>query len=205
MRLLRFLARAGLIGAITLPLIARIDKKPLSALTVILDFKGAHSGASVAEMEREASLIMKSSGVQLDWHLPGDQSLHYNNLVVMTFRGSCGFGPPSRKYYEPGPYASTKITDGEVQPFGEVDCDRVVATAGDAMGEDTDYLRGDQLVGRALGRVVAHELVHMLTRSNRHGSEGVAKASLSGKELIEESLTLSVPDIERVRKELREH
>ena len=205
MRPIRFFARACLIGAIALPLIARIDKKPLSGLTVILDFKGAHAGASVSEMEREAGLIMKSSGVQLDWRLAGDRSLHYDNLVVMTFRGSCGFGPPARRYYEPGPYASTRITDGEVQPFGDVDCDRVAATAGDAMAEDTDYLRGDQLVGRALGRVVAHELVHMLTRSNRHGSEGVAKASLSGKELIEESLTLSMPDIERVKKELREH
>jgi hypothetical protein len=200
-----FLARACLIGAIALPLVARIDRKPLSGLTVILDFKGPHSAASLSEMEREAGLIMKSSGVQIDWRLASDQASHFGNLVVMTFRGSCVFGPPSRRYYEPGPYASTRITDGEVQPFGDVDCDRVVATAGDAMAEDTDYLRGDQLVGRALGRVVAHELVHMLTRSNRHGAEGVAKASLSGKELIEESLTLSIPDIERVKKELRDH
>jgi hypothetical protein len=202
MRVICFLARACLIGAIALPLVARIDKKPFSELTVILDFKGVHSAGSVSEMEREAGLIMKSSGIQLDWRVAGDSSSHYGNLVVMTFRGSCGFGPPSRKYFEPGPYASTRITDGEVQPFGDVDCDRVVAAASDAMAEDTDYFRGDQLVGRALGRVVAHELVHMLTRSNRHGTEGVAKASLSGKELIEESLTLSLPDIERVRKEL---
>jgi hypothetical protein len=199
---IRFLVCASLIGALALPLVARIDKKTLSGLTVILDFKGPRAGASILEMEREAGLIMKSSGVQLDWQLAGDQSPHYNNLVVMTFRGSCGFGPPSRRYYEPCPYASTRITDGEVQPFGDVDCDRVVAVAGDAMAEDTDYFRGDQLVGRALGRVVAHELVHMLTRSNRHGSEGVAKASLSGRELIEESLALSISDIERVKKEL---
>lgn len=205
MRPIRFLSRLCLIGALTLPLVARIDRKPLSDFTVILDFKGPHSGASVSEMEREAGLIMRSSGVQLYWRLPGDQSLHYDNLVVMTFRGFCGFGQPLRRYYEPGPYASTRITDGDVQPFGDVDCDRVVAAAGDAMAGDTDYLHGDQLVGRALGRVVAHELVHMLTRSNRHGSEGVAKASLSGKELIEESLALSMSDIERVKRELREH
>jgi hypothetical protein len=201
----RLLVCACLIGAIALPLVARIDKKPLSALTVILDFKGPHAEGSVSEMEREAGLIMRSSGIQLDWRLAGEQPLQYNNLVVMTFRGSCGFGVSSRRYYEPGPYASTKITDGAVQPFGDVDCDRGVATAGDAMAEDTDYFRGDQLVGRALGRVVAHELVHMLTRSNRHGSEGVAKASLSGRELIADSLMLSISDVERVRKELREH
>jgi len=195
----------GLIGAIALPLIARIDKKPLSELAVILNFKGLHSRASVSEMEREAGLIMRSSGVQVDWRLPGEQAFHYETLVIMTFRGSCSFGPPLRRSYEPGPYASTKITDGEVQPFGDVDCDRVVAAAGDAMAVDTDYFRGDQLVGRALGRVVAHELVHMLTRSNRHGVEGVAKASLSGRELIADSLALSSPDIERIRKELKEH
>jgi hypothetical protein len=206
MRPVRSTARACLICAIALPLAAHIDKKPLCGLTVILDFKGIHSAASMSEMEREAASIMKSSGVQLEWRMAGDRSVHYDNsLVVMTFRGSCGFGPPSRRYYEPGPYASTKITDGEVQPFGDVDCDRVASVAGDAMAEDTDHLRGDQLVGRALGRVVAHELVHMVTRSNQHGTAGVAKASLSGKELIEECFTLSVPDIERVKKELREH
>jgi hypothetical protein len=205
MRQIHFLARACLIGAIALPLVARIDKKPLSELTVILDFEGPHSDASLSEMEREASSIMKPSGLRLDWQLRGDQPLRYDHLAVITFRGSCSFGPPSRSYHEPGPYASTKITDGGVQPFSEVDCDRVVAMAGDAMAEDTDHIRGDQLVGRALGRVVAHELVHMLTRSNRHGTEGVAKASFSGKELVEDSLTLGMSDIERVKKELREH
>jgi hypothetical protein len=205
MRPIRVLARACLLGAIALPLVARIDKQPPTELTVILNFEGPHSEASASEMEREAGSIMKPSGVRLVWQLRGDQSLHYDHLGVVTFRGSCGFGPSLRSYHERGAYASTRITDGDVQPFGEVDCDRVVAASVGEILEGTDNARADQLVGRALGRVVAHELVHMLTRSNRHGTDGVAKASLSGKELIEESFTLGVSDIERVKKELRTH
>ncbi len=40
------------------------------------------------------------------------------------------------------------------------------------------------LFGRALGRVVAHEFIHMLRNSKNHDREGVEKASLSGVDLI---------------------
>jgi hypothetical protein len=53
-----------------------------------------------------------------------------------------------------------------------------------------------------MGRVVAHELIHMLTKSGQHGAEGVEKPSLSGKELIGGYLPLSVFDIDRLKQEL---
>jgi hypothetical protein len=64
-----------------------------------------------------------------------------------------------------------------------------------------DYSRADLLIGRALGRVVAHELVHMLTKSGVHGTEGVEKPALSGKQLIAGVLPLSVFDIDRLKLE----
>jgi hypothetical protein len=39
----------------------------------------------------------------------------------------------------------------------------------------------------------------MLTGSRRHGADGVGKAALSGKQLIEESLPLSAFDIDRLK------
>ena len=59
----------------------------------------------------------------------------------------------------------------------------------------SDLARGNLLIGRAMGRVVAHELVHMLTKSGQHGTEGVEKPALSGKQLIMGSLPLSAFDI----------
>jgi hypothetical protein len=186
-----------------MPLGANIDRTRPSDLTVLLDFRGPHSRISVKEMQRESGLILESSGVRLDWRMVGeDPSASYNDLVIMTFKGACSFEsnpmPPPPRYDELGPYAITRTADGAVQPFGEVDCDRVVYSARGAMSGN-DFARADLLVGRAMGRVVAHELVHMLTKSGQHGSEGVEKGALSGKQLISSYLPLSAFDIGRLK------
>jgi hypothetical protein len=168
-------------------------------VTVILNFKSFWSLQTIREMEREASQIIAASGLKLDWRERSESAdTSFNDLVVMTFRGSCTFVPAPPVYDELGPYASTRTANGEVQPFGDVDCDRVVNSVRSAMFGG-DFARGDILVGRALGRVVAHELVHMLTKSEAHGKEGVQKASLSGKQLIAASLPLSEFDVDRLR------
>jgi hypothetical protein len=167
-------------------------------VTVVLDFKGSFTPLTIQEMQREASRIIGASGIELGW-TRRDQATHssFNNLVLLTFKGSCNYfpAPPA---YELGPYASTRTADGAVQPFGDVDCDRVVNSVRTAM-YGADFSRADILVGRALGRVVAHELVHMLTKSREHASEGVLKTSLSGRQLIAASLSLSAFDIDRLR------
>jgi hypothetical protein len=191
----------SLIAGLTVPLGAGVDRVSPSVLTVILDFKGPHSPTSLTEMKRESGQILRSSGVQLEWHMLGEHpDASYRDLVVMTFKGACEYEPAAPIYDELGPLAITRTTDGEVQPFGEVNCDRVVSTARTAMS-GLDYSRADLLIGRAMGRVVAHELVHMLTRSEQHGTEGVEKAALSGKQLIAATLPLSLFDIARLKQE----
>lgn len=184
---------------LTLSLAAAIGKSSPSVLTVIMDFKGPHSPSAVKEMERESGFILNSTGVKLDWQTLGKNQLgSYADLVVMTFKGACEYEPAAPRYDELGPLAITHTTNGEVQPFGEVDCDRVVNSAVSAMS-GPDYTRGDLLIGRALGRVVAHELVHMLTKSGVHGTEGVEKPALSGKQLIAGVLPLSAFDLDRLK------
>jgi hypothetical protein len=68
--------------------------------------------------------------------------------------------------------------------------------------EGEGFPKADLLFGRALGRVLAHELVHVLTGSEAHGREGVQRAALSGKDLISSALVLSPADLARLR-ELR--
>jgi len=190
-----------LIAALATPLGAGVDRVSPSVLTVILDFKGPHSRSSVEEMKRESGLILRSSGVLLEWHVLGDDPhASYPELVVMTFRGSCEYTPGPYDYGEPGPLAITHSTNGQILPFGEVNCDRVVGSARSAMS-GIDYPRADLLIGRALGRVVAHELVHMLTKSAVHGAEGVEKPALTGRQLIAQSLPLSAFDVARVAHE----
>jgi hypothetical protein len=63
----------------------------------------------------------------------------------------------------------------------------------------SDFARADLLMGRALGRVLAHEVVHILTKSGAHGHDGVAKTALSGTQLIAPELRLEPEDVNRIR------
>lgn len=180
---------------------AQAESKSSPDLTVILDFKGPYSQNSIREMQREAGLILKSSGYRLGWTMLGaDPHATYRDLVVLTFHGFCRYDSAVPRSTVSGSYALTHITDGEIMPFGEVDCDRVVGAVRNAMS-GRDESKADKLVGRALGRVVAHELVHMLTKSAQHASEGVEKSALSGTQLIENTLPLSALDIDRLQQE----
>ena len=174
---------------------ARLSPK----LTVVLDFRGTRSDRTVTAMERETEGIFKASGLNLDWRMAADAAREsYDDLVVVQFKGACKVEPVPYVYDELGPMAFTYSSDGNLQPFTQVSCDKVAASVRSAMwGED--FQKADLLFGRALGRVLAHELVHMLTGSGVHGREGVQRPALSGKDLISGSLLLSPADIARLR------
>jgi hypothetical protein len=182
--------------------LSQTPKRP--DITVVLDVEGSFAPAALREMEQEANRIIGTSGIRLDWRTR-DEALAgtFNDLVVMTFKGACALDPGpqragSQHYSESAPYAFTRTVDGEIQPFGEVDCDHVAGSVREALPAE-NFTHSDLVVGRALGRVVAHELVHMLTRSGEHGREGVEKAALSARQLIGASLPLSAPDVDRLK------
>jgi hypothetical protein len=167
--------------------------------TIVLEFRGPRSERSIATMKREFEKIMKGSGLKFNWRLRGEaEGLDFDNLVVMRFNGSCTLEPPGYLYDERGPLAFTYTTDGAVQPFSEVACDHVSASVRAALHQG-DFGRGDLLLGRALGRVVAHEFVHAVTRSVAHGHEGVSQAAISRAGLLADELPLSPADFERLR------
>lgn len=158
-------------------------------VTVVLDFDGPYSDRSIGEMKREAEGILKDTGTTLAWRTPGQaagQSFP-DNLVLVKFKGKCMLEPVGYLYDERGPLAFTHSADGNLQPFSEVQCDKVTTSVRGAMFGG-DYAQADLLLGRALGRVLAHELIHILRNSNRHDREGVEKESLSGAELIAPNL-----------------
>ena len=153
-------------------------------VTVVLDFRGPHSARSLDEMKREAAAVMKPSGVRLDWRTRAELGTsNFENLVVVRFKGKCVLEPVGYLYDERGPLAFTHSTAGEIQPYSEVACDKVTAAVRSAMSGG-DFARADFLLGRALGRVVAHEMMHMLRKSPEHEHSGAGKAILTGRSLI---------------------
>jgi len=171
---------------------------PPPAVTIVMDFEGAHSVPSVEAMKREFKGIMEGSGVTFDWRTKAQAAADsFANLVVVRFKGKCVLEPVGYLYDERGPLAFTWTTNGEVQPYTEVACDKVAASIRSAMWGG-DFRHADELLGRALARVVAHELLHMLTKSGDHATTGIAGRALSGRQLIAPDLKLNPADLERL-------
>ena len=168
-------------------------------VTIVLDFDGPKSDQSIAEMKREFTGIMKDTPLHFEFQTRAQAagSTTSDNVVIVKFKGKCRFDPVPYLIDERGPMAFTFSTDGAVQPFSEVECDRVAQVVRPVM-RGGDYARGDILLGRALGRVLAHEVVHILARSGDHGTSGIAKSALSGTQLIAPELRLEPDDVERM-------
>ena len=167
-------------------------------ITIVLDFQGPRSEQSVAEMKREFAGIMKDTAVRFDFRSRSQASQEpLSDLVLVRFKGKCVLDPVGYLYDERGPMAFTYSTDGAVQPFSEVACDKVTSAVRSAMSGG-DFAKADVLLGRALGRVLAHEVVHMLSKSGAHGHTGVARTALSGSQLIAPELRLEPEDVERL-------
>jgi hypothetical protein len=167
-------------------------------ITIVLDFQGPRSERSVAEMKREFAGIMKDSALHFDFRSRSQASQEdLSDLVVIRFTGKCVLDPVGYLYDERGPMAFTYSTDGIVQPFSEVACDKVTSAIRSAMAGG-DFAKSDLLLGRALGRVLAHEVMHILSKSGAHGRTGVAKTALSGSQLIAPELRLEPEDVARI-------
>jgi hypothetical protein len=78
---------------------------------------------------------------------------------------------------------STYVSDGIVLPFGQVECDQLRASVQRVFGTQNPEQHERQL-GLAMGKVLAHELYHMLAGSKAHTEHGVTKSALSPFELV---------------------
>jgi hypothetical protein len=150
-------------------------------LTVILNFESTRSQRSVATMEREAEKLLSESGVSLDWRMrnrlsPGES---FSRLAVVELKGRCEMLPFLSAARPPsGRLGVTYRMDGRVIPFSEVECDAVRSTLG-AAHLPVDPAARELLYGRALGRVLAHELLHVINQSGRHTKDGVGQKYFS--------------------------
>jgi hypothetical protein len=171
-------------------------------VAVVLDFEQKQSTSEVVNSLRsETAAVLRDSGLMLEWPTVAESSSRQDlgEVVVFKMRGKCIMDSFPPVPDELGlPLAITHSSDGEILSFGAVDCDRVRSVLkGTMVGRD--YARGDSLLGRALGRVMAHEMYHMLARTSAHAGEGVTRECLSAKELIRERLMLSDKSLRAIR------
>jgi hypothetical protein len=160
---------------------------PTAPVTVYTQFEHIPSEAVRAALQDEVATIMAPIGLHFEW-----RSLEQSTgrevaveLVVATFKGSCAVNVASDRREPSGALGWTHTSNGEVLPFADVECDRIGRLVNQGLYRLEPEDR-EEAFGRAVGRVLAHELYHIFLRTSRHGSWGIAKPYYSSAELLAE-------------------
>jgi hypothetical protein len=83
-----------------------------------------------------------------------------------------------------GPVGWVYLVDGQILPFVFIDCDRTARALWPELRGRTSSERR-QKMARAISRMVAHELTHIVTQNPNHSPAGVQKAHLRAGELLD--------------------
>jgi hypothetical protein len=168
-----------------LPVIGDPPEASLAPIALYTHFQHEPPPAVFDALQDEVKSIMTPTDLQFTWysHSAAHGGVVSVVAVVITFKGACdvfGLTPHSSN---PGPLGWTHISDGVILPFAEIDCQGI-----------REFIQKQLLVlpaeereeayGRALGRVLGHELYHIFANTTRHGTSGVAKSKFTAQELL---------------------
>jgi hypothetical protein len=147
---------------------------------------------SAGVMRAEVQRLLAPAGLDVVWKTTADRKSgeEYELVAVASFDGSCSALAPAPAVSSVS-LADTSISDGRILPFFHVDCPRLLQMLG-AQVESP-------VLGRALGRVIAHELYHIVGQTVEHHDTGVAKAVFSVRDLKSPRFDFDAWAIDRMR------
>ena len=146
-----------------LPAAGEPREAPVAPITLYTQFQQDPPKAVLEAIQAELESIMSPMGLNFLWRsLSAASGSEVSvELAVVHFKGTCNV--TSHEPHNPGPGAlgRTYVSDGSILPFVDVDCDRIGSFVQQGlMALDRDGREG--AFGRAVGRVLAHEMYHIL-------------------------------------------
>ena len=162
-----------------------------------LDSIAAHS----LQVELQRVLTPAGIHVAMQPQGPPSGSDEFQLLVVSSFQGDCSVNtlPIQRTVaVRSKPLADTSVSRGQVLPYFQVDCSRIIGILSPALERLSIPMR-QMIFGRALARVMAHEIYHIVAHTTTHDASGIAKASLSLEELTATTFDLTPASLHRMQ------
>jgi hypothetical protein len=151
-------------------------------------------------MKLELGSLMSAAGYRTEWQDAGGvpPSTEWP-LVVVQLRGNCA--PPEGNVATGRAakvLATTSTSGGRIIPFSFVDCASVNHLLAGALASESGEHR-EFLYGRALARLLAHELCHILLMSGDHSRGGIAKAGFTARDLLIDQIGFEESTLARLR------
>ena len=156
--------------------------EPKAAVGVYVIYEHLSSGRALLQSDVQSILLPLGFSIQWrDMKTAGREA--WVDLALLRFQGHCDLFRASGIAFVPGALGETHVSDGRIQPFAEIDCDRI----GNLLQPDLAAVREpdrERLFQRALARVVAHELYHIFAKTPVHEPTGVGKAEFTASDLL---------------------
>jgi hypothetical protein len=173
---------------------------------VVLSFEEEYSEPTLEQMQRELEYILSPVGFAFQWRMgPNDRREEIANfLVSVRMTGRCALLTQTEQAGERfgnRVLGHTEMTEGRILSYCEVDCDGVRGMIRSATSSES-FVQMQNLFGRALGRVLAHEVFHILSGTTRHRREGVSKAVVTPEELVDGVVKLELEEVEAIYRNL---
>ena len=158
------------------------------AIAIYVHFQQEPPPRVLAAIHSEVDAIMAPAGLTFDWRdlAAAEGAKPSPELAVLTFKGRCDANQFLTPLNDPGALGWTHISDGVILPFADIDCDTIHRFLQRELLFETADSR-QALFGRAIGRVVAHELYHIFANTRHHGSEGAGRSTYSVHDLLSET------------------
>jgi hypothetical protein len=157
--------------------------------------------AVMQSMREELAAIMGPVGIRIEWRSLSDVqgSDVVIDLAVITFKGRCDVSRVRPSLHNPGVLGYTHASDGVILPFANVDCDRIRGF----IQRDLRMERADErekVFGRAIARVLSHELYHIFAKTAKHTPCGVGKSAYFASELVSDTFHFEMEESAALRR-----
>jgi hypothetical protein len=170
----------------------RLAPPPVALYT---SYQQAPPQAVVDAIEDEVEVIMGPLGMHFEWRsLNAARGNEVSaELAVITFKGHCDVAGLLPRTIHPGALGWTHVSDGVILPFSDIDCDRIRTF----LQRELLFLKAEareEAFGRAVGRVLAHELYHIFAQTAHHAADGIAKSAYTVQELLSDGFQFEEHD-----------
>ena len=160
----------------------------VGSIAIYTQFQHEPPKAVLSAIQQEASALMAPAGLRLQWRtLPSTGSEVSSAVAVVTFQGHCTAANLSTQPHWETRLGWSHISDGEVLPFAGIDCDSILGFVQKRLLTVPPRER-DQVLGKAVGRVLAHEFDHIFAETRDHKARDMDQPEYSVEELMAPSL-----------------
>ncbi|MEJ7604783.1 MAG: hypothetical protein WKF37_00570 [Bryobacteraceae bacterium] len=170
-----------------------LSAAPPRAVTVFVDSALPHSQTISETMQAELGRVVAPLAVQLSWKKLSERSVgeDFEQIVVVRLEGSCSVGasPAEPVQARQRRLASAAVSGVSVLPFASIECNNLKRTIASGLSGQKSQVQ-EQRLGKAMARVLAHELYHILGATRHHHATGVSKACFGSNELLAEDFSL---------------